>query len=285
MAAIPPYIQKTEPSPKLTVDTLAKLESIFVEKSWVIDKVRKTSLFDRFCSTLLNLSQDEQAFLLDLTKRFIKIEAGEYTEYLETLAHQVRKDYPNSNLIFAPCLPKCDIGKVKSAGVALYDMESTSYLYQLGKHCIEKNDIAHIAPYIKDDAIILLVDDFVGTGETALGAVDYVHEVVGKDFPNDRIKVISIVTQQAGKNALNEIGIDVYTSRVENKGISDFYIGKALKNAIALMNSIESKIKKLKDEYKFGYMKSEALVCMRKCPNNTFPIYWLGKDTAPYERK
>lgn len=284
MAAIPPYKQKAEPSPKLTVDTLAKLESLFVDKSWIIDKVRKTSLFDRFCSTLLKLSLDEQVFLLDLSKRFIRIEAGEYANHLETLAHQVRKDYPNSNLIFAPCLPKCEIGNVKSAGVALYDMESTPYRYQLGKHFIEKNNIANIAPHIKDDAIILLVDDFVGTGETALGAVDYVHEVVGKDFPNDRIKVLSIVTQRTGKNALNAIGIDVYTYRVETKGISDFYTGKDLENAIALMNSIESKIKKLDDKFKFGYKQSEALVCMKKCPNNTFPIYWLGKDTAPYER-
>lgn len=285
MAPIPPYIQKTEPSPKLTVDTLAKLESLFAEKGWIIDKARDTSLFDRFCSTLLKLSQDEQAFLLDLTKRFIKIQPSEYVERLEILAYQVREDYPNSNLIFAPCLPRCDIGKVKSAGVTLYDLESTQYRYKLGKHCIEKNNLANIAPYINEDAIILLVDDFVGTGDTALGAVDYVHEVLGKDFPNDRIKVLSIVTQQTGMNAINAIGIDVYTYHIQTKGITDYYVGKELENAVALMNSIESKIKNLKDMFKFGYKQSEALVCMRKCPNNTFPIYWLGKDTAPYERK
>lgn len=42
------------------------------------------------------------------------------------------------------------------------------------------------------------------------------------------------------------------------------------------MHSIE-KIIKVNNQNIFGYSQSEALVCMERCPNNTFPIYWLPK--------
>ena len=48
------------------------------------------------------------------------------------------------------------------------------------------------------------------------------------------------------------------------------------------MRSIEEIIK-VNDQNIFGYGQSEALVCMERCPNNTFPIYWLPKK-APYAR-
>ena len=50
------------------------------------------------------------------------------------------------------------------------------------------------------------------------------------------------------------------------------------------MNHFKEKAMKTKSEFHFGYGESEALVCMERCPNNTFPIYWATKKLAPYER-
>ena len=36
-------------------------------------------------------------------------------------------------------------------------------------------------------------------------------------------------------------------------------------------------------DFNFGYGGSEALICLKRCPNNTFPIYWHGKK-SPYSR-
>ena len=55
-------------------------------------------------------------------------------------------------------------------------------------------------------------------------------------------------------------------------------------DAVSTMQNIERRLDELIDEFKFGYKGSEALVCLERCPNNTFPIYWLTKNIAPYER-
>jgi len=62
-------------------------------------------------------------------------------------------------------------------------MESIPYDYDLKNCWIEKNDIAPKKKFINENTIIVLVDDFVGIGETAIEAVEYVYNVIGKDSP------------------------------------------------------------------------------------------------------
>lgn len=284
MSSKPAFMQKKTPAPQMTVDILTKLETLFEMKNWKIETNNKISLYNRYCNTLSKFDPNEQLFILELSKRFIKIEDYEYRPYFEELCFQIRTDYSDADLILAPCLPKSDIGKMKSARMTLYQMTVTPYKYDLGDCWIEKDDIANKSNLINDNTIIILVDDFVGTGETAIGAIDYVHEVLGQDFPNDRIKVLVIVVQQAGKKVLNDIGVQVYSKFEFSKGISDYYKDDSLIQALSKMKSIESKIK-VEKRFHHGYGQSEALVCMARCPNNTFPVYWLGKKTAPYERR
>jgi hypothetical protein len=76
----------------------------------------------------------------------------------------------------------------------------------------------------------------------------------------------------------------LYVAEEYGRGISDYYKGKRLDTAREMMTQIESGLKELDDEFRFGYKQSEGLVCMERCPNNTFLIYWLTKHDAPYER-
>ena len=50
----------------------------------------------------------------------------------------------------------------------------------------------YLRPY-HQEFLIVLVDDFVGTGETALGAVNYVRELCPFMEDNKQIKVLCIV--------------------------------------------------------------------------------------------
>lgn len=278
------FKRKTTPTPQLSIDTMAKLETVFVSNNWEIEVKNRMSLYNRFCETLVKLDEGEQQLILDLTKRFKWIKVEEYQHAFEKLAYQILCEYPNADIVLAPCLPESDLGKMKSARMVLYTMQATSYTYDLNRCWIEKDNIAEKSQYIKDNTIIVLADDFLGTGETALGAVDYVHKVLGDKISNDRIKVLAIAVQQVGKQTLNDIGIQVYSEYIFDKGITDYYHADALVDAIAKMESIESKIG-VKKRFHFGYGHSEALVCMARCPNNTFPVYWYGKNTAPYERQ
>lgn len=281
--AKPKYIKKADPVPTLSMDVLAKLESIFHDKQWSLDKTGEVPLYDRYCATLLKISPDEQKLFLELTERFLKIDINEYATYLEDLVIKVQTDFPGSSLILAPCISKDDVGKYKSAGATLYMMRGTHYKRKV-KCSIEQNDIKNVVAAVKDNTIIVLVDDFIGTGETALAAIDYTRSVLPKGFSPNRIKIMSIVAMKQGKEQIEKLGVEVYTSYLNEKGISDYYLGDTLKKNISLMKSIESKLSGLKPKFSFGYGQSESLVCMYRCPNNTFPVYWLGKNTAPYER-
>ena len=281
--AKPKYIKKADPAPTLSMDVLAKLESIFHDKQWSLDKTGDVPLYDRYCATLLKISPEEQMLFLELTERFLKVDLDEYIIHLEELVYQVQTDNPNSHLILAPCLAKEELGSVKSAGVALYTMKATHYKRKV-KCYIELNDIKKVLSVISDNTIIVLVDDFIGTGETALAAIDYARSVLPKEFSLDRIKIMSIVSMKQGKEQIENLGVKLYTSYLNDKGISNYYTGDLLEKNTDLMKSIESKLSGLKPEFCFGYGQSEALVCMSRCPNNTFPIYWKGKNTAPYER-
>lgn len=231
----------------------------------------------------MKFTEEEQQLLLELTERFLKIDLSEYVGYFEKLLNDIQNDNPGSTLILAPCIPEEEAGKTKSSSVALYTMKSTHYNHAV-KCGIEPNDIKNILPVINQNTTIVLVDDFIGTGDTALNAIKYAQSILPQGFPIQNIKVMAIVTMETGKIAIENIGVRVYSYYINNKGITDNYTGDKLLQATELMNSIESKLTKLKPEFRFGYGMSEALVCMVRCPNNTFPVYWLGKNTAPYER-
>ena len=96
--------------------------------------------------------------------------------------------------------------------------------------------------------------------------------------------MFSIVALRNGLERLDKIGVKTYFAIERQKAISEEMKEADRDIAIAIMQSIEGKLKNLKDDYKFGYKGSEALVSMERCPNNSFPIYWLTKNIAPYER-
>ena len=83
---------------------------------------------------------------------------------------------------------------------------------------------------------------------------------------------------------MRKIGVKTYYAIERRKAITEEICECKREAAASTMHSIENRLKKLKKMYCFGYKESEALVCLERCPNNTFPIYWLTKDLAPYER-
>lgn len=264
-----------------------RLICLFHKKHWPIDEQYDLSYFDRYIRTLLKLKEEQQDFLIELSERFIHIPQSRYLEYLIKPVSELRKHCLGENLIFTCCLPKEDIGKAKSSTSVLYQFKGTSIRTRidLGKHCVIDNFSAELTKQISlEKTHFVLVDDFVGTGGTALGAIDYIHELFPSLLDNSKISVLCIVAMQRGKEKIEKTGASVYASIVSERGISDTYSGDELDRAKSLMTTIEGGLKKLKDEYKFGYGQSEALVCMERCPNNTFPIYWLTKNDAPYER-
>ena len=89
-------------------------------------------------------------------------------------------------------------------------MKSTHYNHAV-KCGIEPSDIKNILPVINQNTTIVLVDDFIGTGDTALNSIKYAQSILPQGFPIQNIKVMAIVTMETGKIAIENIGVRVYS--------------------------------------------------------------------------
>lgn len=280
------FHRRKEKLPQLSIAQLEKLKTLFTQKQWLIIEDRGLSVFERFYQTLLLLDEEEQDFLIKLTYRFEHIPLSEYLNYMVEPLKRLRSDKANNELMFVTCTPKADVGAVKSSSAVLYQIKGTTMKQHVDlkpKQVVE--NIQKLSDYkVTDSTIIVLVDDFIGTGETALAAVDYIHELVPTLKDNSQIIVFSIVALRKGIECLANAGVKTYCAIEKKKAISEEFGNNERASAISIMQQIESKLNKLKDDYRFGYKGSEALVSMERCPNNTFPIYWLTKNIAPYER-
>lgn len=280
------FRRRKEKLPQLSIGQLEKLKTLFEQKQWPIIEDEELSVFERFYKTLLMLDEEEQSFLINLTYKFDHIPLSEYLNYMKEPLKKLREDYDGDKLCFVTCTPKEDAGSVKSSSSVLYQIKGTTMKQHvnLGPKLVVEN-IQKLPDYkMTDKTKIVLVDDFIGTGDTAMGAVDFVHELVPSLKDNSRIIVFSIVALREGLERLDKIGVKTYCAVVRQKAISEEMEGTDRNAAISIMQGIEGKLKKLNDDNKFGYKGSEALVCMERCPNNSFPIYWLTKNIAPYER-
>lgn len=280
------YKHKKEQLPQLSVGRLEQLRTLFAKKEWPVDEDIELSVFERFYKTLSMLDDSEQNFLIDLSYRFDHIPLSEYLQYMKEPLKRIRMDAGNKTLVFVTCTPKEDVGCVKSSSTVLYQLKGTTIKQHVDlSPQVVVDNITRIPLYTqKDNSLIVLVDDFVGTGDTACAAIDFVHELVPNLVDNSRIVLFSIVALRQGIERLNKLGIKTYYAIERSKALSEELEEENRDVAISLMQGIEKRLNKLRAEYKFGYKGSEALVCLERCPNNTFPIYWLTKEVAPYER-
>ena len=196
----------------------AKLRTLFEQQNWEIDEELEISTFERYVKTLSKLSVDQQNFILKLSSRFLHIEQDKYLKELLGPLKNLRSSFPNSSLIFLPCLPKEDQGKTKSSTAVLYQLKGTTIKkhIQLGKHYVCESIQPNVFKKLENqEFLIVLVDDFVGTGETALGAVNYVRELCPFMEDNKQIKVLCIVAMQDGISKLAANGVDLFCGHIE----------------------------------------------------------------------
>jgi len=273
---------------KISPGIYTKLYKLFEEKKWEVSQECTASTFERYCRTLCLLDDKQQSFLLDLSKDFLHIPFTDYISNLVPAINNLISDFPHcKNIYFTCCLPEKDIGKIKSQTFVFYLFKGGTLNQKTdfkNKKHLAVEDISIYKKKSFEDEIIVLVDDFIGTGKTASDAIDYVRKELPQLKDNSKIIIMTIVALEQGINFLSKSGVKTYAAHVVKKGITDKYTGSLLKEATDCMNGIEKKIPHLKPDYKFGYKQSEALVSMERCPNNTFPIYWLTKDDAPYGR-
>jgi len=261
---------------ELSVGDLARLKAIFDRKNWPIEDAFGENRFENFCDLLGERNPTDRELILKLTENFLWVREQEYLKHFaNAFGTFVEKfDFKGSqNIIITPMLPEEDFGKSKSSIVLFYSIkasiQSLQAKYPNYNICLVDVPQKIQCNRISQNSILCLVDDYIGSGETADAAASY---FLKQSFPREKITLMSLVAMEEGMKHLKATGYNTYTSIVQAKGITG--TGRNEDEEKALMSSIETSIG-VTEDYRLGYASSEALVSMIRTPNNTFPIYWF----------
>ena len=280
--------QKRKTEPELSIQSLEMIRRLFQSKGWPFEGDFGEQYFNDYSQLLSRLNKEQQDTILALTEEFLWIPDSQYIRLVQNIFSKFIESLSEAekNIIIAPLLPERDFGKAKSSVALLYLIKChiPSLQNRYPNHHIVVFDYPPnvIASPIIETSVLCLVDDFIGSGETALSAIQYYEEA---GVSSACISVLSLVAMEQGIAAIEKNNHKVLAEIIRNKAISDRTDGNRDEYA-RIMSSIEDHIK-VHDEFRFGYAHSEALVKMARTPNNTFPIYWLrGKKnpTPPFPR-
>lgn len=287
-------MSKQKKKRELSAQYLIRISQIFKKNSWLIERKEdaKDSLFNRFCERILEINENKKRDLvLELTERYLWVQEEQYIYYLIDAVKKMMQMKPEINektkIYVMPLVSPEDEGKTKSSSMLVYLFNSVKLRHDnvLSKYkfeIIDKNE--NLSLYLENkDAILVLADDYVGTGETAEKCLLHILKM---KVEINQIAIVSLVAQQMGLDYLSKYTVCVSASVIRQRGISDFYEDEKLHENIQLMREIEDKMS-IREKYEFGYKKSEALVTMCRTPNNTFPIFWEESGNmkiAPFPR-
>ncbi len=275
-----------------------ELISVFKEQNWDIEEstAGENSVFDMFCKRLEELESDaDRELMLELTRKYLVVNLEEYGKYMVDVFRKFidrNKDKIGKTEVIHmfPVQDKDYPAKTKSGNVMCYLFQG-NLMRRFDEFRNKRIRIIEtfdgLEKYNEDIECLLLVDDFVGTGDTILGCINLIEE---KGIKKERIKALTLVMQEQGRNAVEEYGVEIYSAVLRNKAITDNYSIEEAEKKIAQMKNVGKRIKAKKELY-LGYKESEGLVSMIKTPNNTFPFYWHeGKRdgklcVAPFARR
>lgn len=217
--------------------------------------------------------------LINIISSFLYLSADACSQALSSLAKEVMSevDYKTTTQIVAMA---ADSGPDSSQEI-LYNLK---YIFaELGWHeFIGVNTFgAAYKTYTRSSRNnIVVVDDFVGSGQTVIGR----HKQLQRVFEGNGITDISIsfkvlVSTKLGLDNVRGAGIHITAQHVICKAIDDHYPKEIAEEYRSLMTVLESM---LAPEYggrampSFGYNGAQAAYCRERAntPNSVFPIFW-----------
>lgn len=276
----------------LNPKTLLEIDNLYKKNNWDI----RDYSYDAFCRMMNLLTDDQQKLMLELSEDFFLLDPNTHYSICKKMLYGILDDLVGSaisKLYFLPVFTEENIKKrqfVKSSVWLTYLIKGivpSLTCYQQKLIVIDSFSLDKIPKKIntQNNSLIILIDDFIGTGSTILNCISFLSKIKG--IESKKIIVSALVGQEEGINIIEKEQVyKTYILHKRKKGITDKYSDTELEDRIKIMESIEAAIN-VDQNFRFGYGGSEALVKMNRTPNNTFPIYWYengGKNYPPFPR-
>ena len=142
------------------------------------------------------------------------------------------------------------------------------------------NSLPVAANTLQNNYNIVLIDDFIGTGDTICKKVKYLLKTLhNRKIADYSIHIVSLAAMNFAKEPMDKLKIPYYSVHWLSKGISEKIDLAKRATAIKAMEDLEAKLKENVSGRKlqnFGYKRSESLFALESnnIPNNVFPIFW-----------
>lgn len=257
---------------KIDVDDFTRLTRLHLEHTWLTFEPQ--ALFELWCLS----ENDEQKNIIEfLIKNFSYVDGRSLADGCQLIANHIQNNW-NLDATNTFLLATCDDSKPDGSQTLIQNLKNKFSVYWKESNFF--NSIVSGANEIPTDTNIILVDDFIGTGDTITRKLQYLNKKIAERGLNViSVKIVSLASMNFSVDILDGLGVEYYSVHWLKKGISELVSSDKREVATKSMEELEKKLKKNyhgKQIPNFGYKRSESLFALESnnIPNNVFPIFW-----------
>ncbi len=265
---------------KIDVNDFLTLTQLHIKYEWLQEEPE--ALFELWC---LADCEDQKKLIESLIHNFLYINGRDLDNGCKSIVNQIESEWEltAANTIITAT---CDNSNPDGSQMILQKIKNK--LSESWREKMLYNSLPVAANELQKTYNIVLVDDFIGTGDTICKKVTYLLRTLNDRKIDDySIYIVSLAAMNFAKVPMDRLNIPYYSVHWLSKGISEKIALVQRANAIKAMEDLEAKLKENVSGRRlqnFGYKKSESLFALESnnIPNNVFPIFWwtrLKDDT------
>lgn len=272
---------------RLSRDTFSAIFSLTVLQPWL--KEAQEPLFD----LIDECADDEQQELVcNLLHRFLFLEHKDFENAAGRIARYIEQDLALTHADTIICALD-DTKFSDSSQVMTYMLKCVRW--KGGKwpmiNFVKSRSAALEVVKSRSIANVVLVDEFVGSGETATKSISKFRQALAVQDCFPKVFFAAVVGMENTMTALAaEVDDLMYVHRLL-RGISDCLPPRDRAKAVEAMSQLESKLAALSSRgnlkrHHLGYKQTEALYSRAggNTPNNVFPIFWWEQNAEGTHR-
>jgi hypothetical protein len=281
---------QTIPANKMkTTNHLNRLhEDLSYSLNWISSDPEKSTRLETLLFESFNAAGDNGVEIIDkILRRCVYLSTQDYEESIEEIAKHLVGSFNHETTLVCATTADTD---ADSAQKVLYDLKSV--LAAMGlvtiKSC-NRHDRAY--SYKGQYSDLLLVDEFVGTGQSLRGRTERIRRQFRENSkPAPRIHAAVIAAMEDGISECERSLDSIWAAHKLKKGIYGHAKEDERAREYLAMNHLEDALEQTYNGIplpRLGYGSSEAIYGRSKgnCPNNVFPVLWWPTTATASKRK
>jgi hypothetical protein len=261
-------------SVRLSRDTFTTIFSLTENQPWLKEKQLSLAELIDDCT-----QQEQQLLICELLQRFTFLDGADFQAAIQGIADYIQNDL---RLSAADCsISASETGRyADSSHLVVYSLKASKWKSHGWNTTSFVSSLTELVQSAAKGNLII-VDEFIGTGETAEKKVKWLRNQLVARGEDPKIYFAVVAGMEAGIKRVSASVDGIYSAHVLRRGISDAYPAAEVTPNIDAMKAIEATLGSEGQrgkivKHSLGYKGSESLYSRTNgnTPNNVFPIFW-----------